>query len=120
MNGKEIRFGDKGLLDALLKKNEIGFTVVKLRQSINPAKLRQAQKILTEIFEKDIPVDEDNLITKSVIYCDERRGALIKYLDNYTSRAYPGKSLLEKGKTLMEELINKAGDGIAFVEKVIE
>ena len=120
LNGKEIRFGDKGLFDALLKKNEIGFTVVKLRQSINPAKLRQAQKILTEIFEKDIPVDEDNLITKSVIYCEERRGALIKYLDNYTSRAYPGKSLLEKGKTLMEELINKAGDGIAFVEKVIE
>ena len=105
-------------MSALTKRAEIASTTVKLRQNIEPQKLRKMRDTIREIFTCDIPTDEDNCVAAALNLCKEKIEAFDKLLSNYNTRAYPDKPVLENAKKLLQSICEQEGDNTAVVEQI--
>ena len=117
-SGTNLHFGNPALVSALTKRAEIASTTVKLRQNIEPQKLRKMRDTIREIFARDIPTDEDNCVAAALNLCKEKIEAFDKLLSNYNTRAYPDKPVLENAKTLLQSICEQEGDNTAVVEQI--
>lgn len=117
-SGTNLHFGNHALVSALTKRAEIASTTVKLRQNIEPQKLRKMRDTIREIFTRDIPTDEDNCVAVALNLCKEKIEAFDKLLSNYNTRAYPDKPVLENAKKLLQSICEQEGDNTAVVEQI--
>lgn len=123
LNGDTIATDDLNVISYVTKRDYLERMVVKTRVKISPALLANAKMIAKEVFGRsDMPGDEDGLMLrirefakKELERSEEQNPGLYQLLREYNKARYPGKSVLEDGKDLLEQLL-RIKDIKAFFE----
>ncbi|ANY65663.1 hypothetical protein BBD42_03695 [Paenibacillus sp. BIHB 4019] len=113
LNGETIAIGDLSVISYVTKREYLDRIVIKTRVKISPALLINAKSLAKDVFGRsDVPSDEDGLMlrikefaTKELDRHDTHNPGIKQLLDEYNKVRYPGKSVLEDGKKLLELLI---------------
>lgn len=118
--GSTIQPNDSHILEYLRRRNGDKTTVAQ-RTEMDPALLKKAREFLKEFFNTmDLPSDEDTLIVYVISSFTSERDKLQSLLDNqYASRAYPDKTVVERGVKLCNELLYQKKDNTALLKKLI-
>ena len=118
--GSTIQPNDSHILEYLRRRNGDKTTVAQ-RTEMDPALLKKAREFLKEFFNTmDLPSDEDTLIVYVISSFTSERDKLQSLLDNqYASRAYPDKTVVERGVKLCNELLSQKKDNTALLKKLI-
>jgi hypothetical protein len=96
-------------------------TTVAQRLSIDLPTIEKSRKILKELFNTmDVPSDEDTLVYYVVSSFTSERDKLQSLLENqYASRAYPDRTVVEQGVKLCNDLLSQKKDNLALLKKLI-
>ena len=104
----------------LRKKSETGKTIVKIREVVNAAKMKEAREFLREYFDTmDVPADEDGLVSFIVDKFSAQKSHFEELLEKYNGKRYPDKHLVEESITLVGEVLSQQKDNTALVTAVI-
>lgn len=118
--GNTIQPTDPKLPDMLRKKSETGKTIVKIREVVNAAKMKEAREFLREYFDTmDVPADEDGLVSFIVDKFSAQKSHFEELLGKYTGKKYPDRRLVEESITLVGEVLSQQKDNTALVTAVI-
>ena len=119
--GSTIQPSDTHIPDYLRRKNEIDKTIVVQRTEADPVLIKKARELLKEFFNTmDLPSDEDTLISYVISSFTAERDKLQSLLANqYASKTYPDKSVVENGVKLCNELLSQKKDNTALLKKLI-
>lgn len=117
-SGATVSPSDKRIVDCLRKRTETEKTVVRQKISAPDVLVKQARQLGVELFNvQDLRTDEENLcqqLRSNLTDAQNKNNAL---LNNYRSGiAYPGKTVVEKGLACINNVMDKKGDNIAFLE----
>ncbi|MCL1808846.1 MAG: BREX system P-loop protein BrxC [Clostridiales bacterium] len=121
MNGENITADDVNAINYVTKREYLDRLVVKWRDIVNPALIANAKDIAKEVFcRSDIPSDEDGLMSRikgfAAAELSGNNDSIKDLLHEYSnSKRYPGRSVLESGKKLLEQ-IEKTKETRAFYE----
>lgn len=122
--GAVIQPGDKKMPDYLRRKTEIDKAIISFRVVPPTALIKKAREFLSEYFNSTlgtIPNDENDLIEFITERFGSEREALEKMLTKeYASEGYPGKSVIENGIRLCNELMMQKSDNIALLKKAVD
>lgn len=118
--GSTIQPNDSHILEYLRRRNGDKTTVAQ-RTEMDPGLLKKAREFLKEFFNTmDLPTDEDTLIVFVISSFTSERDKLQSLLDNqYASRAYPDKAVVEHGVKLCNDLLSQKKDNTALLKKLI-
>ena len=118
--GSTIQPNDTHILDYLRRRNGDKTTVAQ-RVTTPVDIIEKARKILKELFNTmDVPSDEDTLIFYVISSFTTEKEKLQALLDNqYASKAYPDKAIVENGVKLCSELLSQKKDNLALLKKLI-
>lgn len=118
--GSTIQPNDSHILEYLRRRNGDKTTVAQ-RTEMDPGLLKKAREFLKEFFNTmDLPSDEDTLIVFVISSFTSERDKLQSLLDNqYASRAYPDKAVVEHGVKLCNDLLSQKKDNTALLKKLI-
>lgn len=118
--GSTIQPNDNHILEYLRRRNGDKTTVAQ-RTEMDPGLLKKAREFLKEFFNTmDLPSDEDTLIVYVISSFTSERDKLQSLLDNqYASRAYPDKAVVEHGVKLCNDLLSQKKDNTALLKKLI-
>jgi len=120
LNGENLATNDLNVINYITKREYIDRLVVKWRDIVNPALLTNAKDIAKDVFGRSaVPSDEDGLMRRikdfAVAELTGNSDSIKDLLHEYTSFRYPGKTVLETGKKLLEQ-IEKTKDIKAFYD----
>jgi len=109
LNGENIATNDMNVINYITKREYLDRVVVKWRDVVNPALLTNAKDIAKDVFGRsDVPSDEDGLMRRikdfAAAELTGNNDSIKDLLHEYTGSRYPGKSVLESGKKLLEQL----------------
>lgn len=120
-NGEQIRSDNNNLVDYLRKKNEIGNTIVSIRESIPAAKIQKVRGILRDYFNvTDVSDDEDALIAFINKNFQNQKLEFFQLKRNYENKLYPGSEAVDKGAKLVSDVLSSNGDNLKLIDKIIE
>ncbi|MEA4892469.1 MAG: BREX system P-loop protein BrxC [Peptococcaceae bacterium] len=113
LSGETISTGDMNVITYVTKRDYLDRVVVKTRVKIPPALLTNAKNIARDVFGKsDVPGDEDGLMARMRDFAlkeldrhDDLNPGVRQLLDEYSKIRYPGETVLENGKNLLEQLV---------------
>ena len=122
--GAVIQPTDPKMPDYLRRKNEIDKAIVSFRVAPPIELMKKARDFLSEYFDctlGTIPDDEDGLIG----YIIEKFSAGHKEAEDlltqeYSTKNYPGKQIVETGIQLCDTLLLQKKDNIALLKKAVE
>ena len=119
--GNMIQPTDRHLPDYLRRKTEIDKTIVKKRNIVDPALIKESREFLKEYFNTmDLPSDEDGLIVYVLDSFTAERDIFQSLLTtHYASANYPDKALVEAGIKLCNELLSHKKDNTALLKKMV-
>ena len=121
--GSVIQPGDRKLPDYLRRKTEIDKTIISLRVSIPQNLIKQSREIMGEYFNigiAEIPDSEDELIACILDRFSAERERFSKLLTNeYSKNHYPGKSVVEEGIHLCNQLLMQKKDNLVLVKQLV-
>lgn len=119
-SGENIMPQDKRLPDFLRRKGEVDKARVQIRESIDAGLLKKARDVLKEYFSvMDVPSDEDGMIGYAIENLTARRVELNRFMEIYQRGQYPGKNIVGKGITVIDEILLHKKDGTAFLKAVV-
>lgn len=118
--GSTIQPSDTHILEYLRRRNGDKTTVAQ-RITTPIDIIEKARKILKELFNTmDVPSDEDTLIFYVISSFTTEKEKLQNLLDNqYATKAYPDKAIVENGVKLCNELLSQKKDNLALLKKLI-
>lgn len=121
-NGNAIQPSDRHIPDYLRRKNEIDKTILKRRTAISDSLMKRAREFLKEYFNTmDLPSDEDGVIEYILENFSKEQSELQILLDReYRTAAYPGRSVVETGVKLCNELLSQKKDNTALLTKMLD
>lgn len=121
--GNVIPASDKKLPDYLRRKTEIDKAIISFRVAPPVALIKKARDFLGEYFNCGlgaIPDTENELIAYIIDKFSEQRDSLNKLLsEQYSSHNYPGKTIVEQGVKLCNDLLMHKNDSIALLEQAV-
>lgn len=119
--GNMIQPTDRHLPDYLRRKTEIDKTIVKKRNIVDPALIKESREFLKEYFNTmDLPSDEDGLIVYVLDSFTAERDIFQSLLTtHYATANYPDKALVEAGIKLCNELLSHKKDNTALLKKMV-
>ena len=109
LGGENIATNDLNAINYLTKRDYIDRLVVKWRDIVSPALIANAKNIAKEVFNRsDVPNDEDGLMQRikqfAIAELTGKDDSIKDLLHEYGAARYPGKSVLENGKKLLEQI----------------
>lgn len=111
---------DKDLLQYLTKKDYIDRLVIKKRSKLPEKHINNAKQLIREVFNiAAIPGDEDGIMNRFKELSSGELSGIRELLVRYETYQYPGKTVLDKGKELFEEII-AIKDPKEFFEKLYD
>ncbi|KPU27967.1 hypothetical protein TR13x_01050 [Caloranaerobacter sp. TR13] len=116
---------DKDLIKYITKRDYLDRLIIKKRTKTPAKYISNVKYLAKELFNHTaMPSDEDGLMNRFKELCDNELykspDNIMKLLSEYRDGTrYPGKEILEKGKSLFEEII-KIKDAKEFFERVYE
>ncbi len=121
-SGNAIQPTDRHIPDYLRRKTEIDKTIVKRRTAISDSLMKRSREFLKEYFNTmDIPSDEDGVIEYILVNFSKERDELQGLLDReYRTEAYPGRTVVEAGIKLCNDLLSQKKDNTALLTKMLE
>lgn len=122
--GNVIPASDKKLPDYLRRKTEIDKAIISFRVAPPVALIKKARDFLGEYFNCGlgaIPDTENDLIEYIIDKFTEQRDSFNKLLsEQYSSHNYPGKTIVEQGVKLCNDLLMHKNDNIALLEQAVK
>ena len=117
-NGAPLLPGDRKIIECMRKRTETERTVVCQKVSAPEVLLKSARNLAAELFggmalhtdEEGFCQQLESLLTDAR---DKNKALLAQYVP---SIAYPGREIAEQGKALLESVLEKRGDHVAFLE----
>ena len=121
-SGSAIQPSDRHLPDYLRRKSETDKTVVLKRIAPSDDLIKKTRALLKDYFNTmDVPSDEDGLIEFITSNFTTQRDMYQKLLDSeYTYKAYPDKSVVENGISLLNDLMAQKKDNTALLSYLVE
>lgn len=125
--GETIAIDDNNLIAYVTKRDYLDRVTIQARVKIAPHLIANAKTIGKEVFGRsDFPGDEDGLMTRlrelaagELNRHDPQNPGILQLLDSYKTTRYPGKQVLEDGKTLLSEFA-KRKDSKSFFEYIYQ
>lgn len=116
--GTPLLPANRKTIDCLRKRTETEKTVIRQRVTAPDILMKKARQLATELFgDMNLHADEENLCGQlEALLQDAKRkneGILAQFSE---AIPYPGKAVVESGKAILEKLLIKRGDNIAFLE----
>lgn len=116
--GTALLPSDRKTVDCLRKRTETEKTLVQQKISAPDILIKRARKLAEELFgSMDMRTDEESLCGQlETLLTNEKQkneGILALYTD---AVAYPGRSVVESGKTALDGVLLRRGDNVAFLE----
>lgn len=119
--GATIPAADPKLPDMLLKKSEIGRTLISKRENISSSKIKQVREFLRQYLDvMDVPADEDALVAYIIDKFAEVRDYLNGLLANYAGHSYPGRNLVESALRMVKDVLDHKVDNIALINFIVK
>ena len=122
--GAVIQPTDKKMPDYLRRKTEIDKAIISFRVAPPTALIKKSREFLSEYFNCTlgaVPDDEDGLIAYILEKFTQERSELNGLLSKeYSVAGYAGKSVVENGISLCNELLMHKNDNIALLKKAVE
>lgn len=122
--GAVIQPSDRKMPDYLRKRTETDKAIIAFRVAPPTALIKKCREFLSEYHNCTlgaIPDDEDGLIAYITEKFETERGSLNELLNNeYGSYSYPGKSIVEGGVKLCNDLLSQKSDNIALLKKTVD
>ena len=120
-SGAVLPTSEAKLADMLRTKRYTGNVVIEVKVSASEALLRKVKTFLTSFLGRmDVPNDEDGLALYTKEHLAELRTQYKDYQREYQGTvAYPGKAVVLDALRLLNELLSKASDNIAFFQGVL-
>ncbi|RKD27636.1 hypothetical protein SAMN02745883_00449 [Caminicella sporogenes DSM 14501] len=125
LGSEYLNTSDKDLIKYITKRDYLDRLIIKKRTKTPAKYISNVKYLAKELFNHTaMPSDEDGLINRFKELCDNELykspDSIMKLLSEYRDGTrYPGKQILEKGKSLFEEII-KIKDAKEFFERVYE
>ena len=119
--GATVQPDNPRLPDMLRKRNEIGRTVVSIRQVVNAAKMKKARELLREYFDvMDVPSDEDGLVAFISEKFETQKSHYDALDERYNDgRHYPDREKVQQAIKLTEDVLSQRKDNIALIDRLI-
>ena len=122
--GAVIQPSDRKMPDYLRKRTEIDKAIIAFRVAPPTALIKKCREFLSEYHNCTlgaIPDDEDGLIAYIIEKFETERGSLNDLLaKEYSAFSYPGKSVVEGGVKLCNDLLSQKSDNIALLKKTVD
>lgn len=122
--GNMIAAADKKMPDYLRRRTEIDKTIISFRIAPPSALIKKVRDFLGEYFNcgiGGISDSENELIEYIIDKFSSQREEFSKLLgEQYAKYNYPGKSIVEQGMKLCNELMMNKNDHIALLEKAVK
>ncbi|HHV16015.1 MAG TPA: BREX system P-loop protein BrxC [Gelria sp.] len=120
--GALLEVTDKAIPGYLRKKTEIEKLLIKKRVSLDEKLMKTVREICKELFNLvDLPSDEDGLIQELLTRIEEKiRQINEDYLKRYEVKKYPGKDLVMRGLTILQDLEQYKQDHETLLNKLKE
>jgi hypothetical protein len=120
LGSEYINPSDKNLIQYMTKKDYIDRLLIKKRTKTPEKYLNNARMLIREVFNyASVPGDEDGLMIRFKELSNYELSNIRELLVRYEERNYPGKDVLERGKSLFEDIL-QISDATAFFEKLYE
>ena len=123
-SGAVIQPSDKKMPDYLRRRTEIDKAIIAFRVAPPTALIKKSREFLSEYYNctlGTIPDDEDGLIGYIIGKFENERKELNELLaKEYGSADYPGKSIVEGGIKLCNDLLMQKSDNIALLKKAVD
>ncbi|MDR1204618.1 MAG: BREX system P-loop protein BrxC [Peptococcaceae bacterium] len=110
LGGKNVAASDPDAVSLVTKRDYSDRLVVGIRVKVSPALLANAKDLTKELFGAvHLPGDEDGLMSRlkdlarAALY--EQTGSIKDLLANYARAPYPGKDVLEQGRSLLTDIL---------------
>lgn len=113
---------DRRALDCIWNRAEAAKTVVKLRVSPPEEQLRKARKLAGDLFNlQDLKSDEENLCGQIKELLTGLKDRIKTASTQYNAPvAYPGSKVVENGARLVDGVLVKSSDNVAFLTTLTE
>ena len=122
--GNVIAASDKKLPDYLRRKTEIDKAIISFRVAPPVALIKKARDFLGEYYNCGlgaIPDTENELITYMIDKFTQQRDNLNDLLSKqYANHNYPGRTIVEQGVKLCNDLLMHKNDSIALLEQAVK
>lgn len=119
--GTTIPASHPKLTDMLLKKSEIGKTLISKREVISASKIRDTREFLREYLDvMDVPAKEDDLVAFIIERFSARREELKRMESLYAGQPYPDRPLVAAAVQLVEETLEQKVDNIALINFIVK
>lgn len=117
-NGAALLPSDRRVVDCLRKRSETEKTLVRQKISAPDVLVKKARSLASELFgAMDLRTDEENLCGQLETLLTEANRRNGELLARYSPAvAYPGREVVESGKRVLDEILARRGDNIAFLE----
>ena len=120
-SGAVIMPSDAKLCDMLRTKRYTGNVVITVKVSASESLLRNVNNFLKRFLSRmDVPGDEDGLVVYTKEHFTELRTQYKDYEREYQNAVYPGKAVVVDALRLVNEILAKASDNIAFFEAILD
>ena len=121
-SGAVLPTSEAKLADMLRTKRYTGNVVIEVKVSASEALLRKVKTFLTSFLGRmDVPNDEDGLALYTKEHLAELRTQYKDYQREYQGTvAYPGKDVVVDALRLLNDILAKASDNIAFFQAILD
>ena len=108
VNGASITLHNKQadeIVRYIMKREYVDKLLTEYRERVSVAQKKAARELMKEMFgSAGISDDEDEIMQTFQKYCDDRLHSIREYEIISQGKQYPGKSILESGKTLLRNI----------------
>lgn len=109
------------LPDMLLKRSEIGKTMIAKREIVSATRMREVREFLSEYLDMmDVPSKEDDLVTYIIAQFNNRLSELSSLISLYSGNPYPDRSLVESALRLVKDVLDQKADNIALINFIVK
>lgn len=105
LNGEFLTVDEPGkTAEALIQSSSIDRVIVKKKVKIDERIINQVKNISVQVFKETCDSRNEDEVSKSLRMCIDRKlESIATSMQLYTNKRYPGKSLFEKGKRMLNE-----------------
>ncbi|MEW5921600.1 MAG: hypothetical protein AB1796_11780 [Bacillota bacterium] len=111
---------DQNLLQYMVKRGYVDRLFIKKRTKTPEILLNNAGQLIKAVFNvSNLPADEDGLMQHFKALAKNELGKVNRLLIHYKEWEYPGKGVLDNGKTLLQNIL-QIRNNLQFYEKLYE
>ena len=117
-SNENLTSNNKDLVNYITKRDYVEKTKVKTRVGVPAKHIKSAKDICKDVFFRTITKsDEDGVMNEFKSIAKDNLHKIDNLLEKYKIARYPGKKILQEGKSLIEEVLDYK-EPVEFFEKV--